>query len=133
VSLLEVFSHKFVFNSLTILASLVVLSKRFLRFRLTFLRNRAGVISLVQDFLPLDLEHIINAKDMTRKPYVPMPPEDIKAYLQMIFAGLACCHANFVIHRDLKVSCRLAEYRAAAARTRACWQRRKEGRRKENL
>lgn len=65
--------------------------------------HRAGVISLVQDFLPMDLEHIINAKDMTKKPYVPMPHEDIKSYLRMMLAGIACCHANFVLHRDLKV------------------------------
>mmetsp|Transcript_51659 Transcript_51659/g.121272 ORF Transcript_51659/g.121272 Transcript_51659/m.121272 type:complete len:368 (+) Transcript_51659:263-1366(+) len=64
--------------------------------------HRAGVISLVQDFLPMDLEHIINAKDMTKKPYVPMPHEDIKSYLRMMLAGIACCHANFVLHRDLK-------------------------------
>ena len=35
--------------------------------------------------------------------YIPMPPEDVKAYMTMFLRGVDFCHQNFVLHRDLKV------------------------------
>ncbi|EKX54892.1 hypothetical protein GUITHDRAFT_83848 [Guillardia theta CCMP2712] len=63
---------------------------------------REGTLSLVLDFIPMDMEMIIKAKDMTSDKYVPMPSEDIKAYMQMFLRGINACHQNFVLHRDLK-------------------------------
>ena len=63
---------------------------------------REGTLSLVIDFLQTDLEKIIRAKDVSSKSYVPMPANEIKAYLKMFLQGVSFCHDNFVLHRDLK-------------------------------
>eukprot|EP00232_Nephroselmis_pyriformis_P008002 CAMPEP_0182893498 /NCGR_PEP_ID=MMETSP0034_2-20130328/24507_1 /TAXON_ID=156128 /ORGANISM="Nephroselmis pyriformis, Strain CCMP717" /LENGTH=339 /DNA_ID=CAMNT_0025027243 /DNA_START=225 /DNA_END=1240 /DNA_ORIENTATION=+ len=53
-------------------------------------------ISLVFEYMDSDLEAIITDKS------IPLSPGDIKAYMQMTLKGLAFCHANWVVHRDVK-------------------------------
>jgi len=64
--------------------------------------SRGENMSLVFDFCQTDLESIINARDLRTQPYIPMPAEDIKAYMLMMLKGVNACHQNFVLHRDLK-------------------------------
>jgi cyclin-dependent kinase 7 len=67
-----------------------------------------GEIALVLDFLQTDLEHIIKDRDPSKDPnsfdsfIVQITPEDIKAYMRMLFLGLEACHSRFIMHRDLK-------------------------------
>ena len=46
-----------------------------------------------------DLEGLIQDKERVR-----FANAHVKAYLQMLLAGLHHCHRNYVLHRDLKVS-----------------------------
>lgn len=55
-----------------------------------------GAVSLVFEFCPADIEHVI--KDRT----APLDAARIKAYMRGALAGLAFCHANWMIHRDIK-------------------------------
>ena len=65
-------------------------------------QGREGTLSLVLDFIQTDLDKIVKAKDMTQEPFVPMPPDEIKAYMQMFLSGVSYCHGNYILHRDLK-------------------------------
>ena len=53
-------------------------------------------ISLVFEYCVTDLEIVI--KDMGKQ----IEQKDIKAYMLGTIRGLAHCHANWVLHRDLK-------------------------------
>eukprot|EP00966_Prymnesium_polylepis_P234509 5424389-Prymnesium_polylepis.2 len=53
-------------------------------------------ISLVFEFCVTDLEHVI--KDTSKR----LEPKDIQSYMRGCFCGLAHCHANWILHRDLK-------------------------------
>lgn len=55
-------------------------------------------ISLVFEFCVTDLEHVI--KDSTKFPVLEL--KDIQGYLLGCMRGLAHCHANWILHRDLK-------------------------------
>ncbi|KAJ1490221.1 putative mitogen-activated protein kinase ERK-A [Baffinella frigidus] len=61
-----------------------------------------GTLSLVFDYLPTDLEMMINARDPGKEPYVALPSGDTKAYLKMLLSGVRACHENYMVHRDLK-------------------------------
>lgn len=60
---------------------------------------REGTLSLVTDFMQTDLEIILKAK---KDPFIPLLPDEVKAYMKMFLSGVAFCHENFVLHRDLK-------------------------------
>lgn len=51
---------------------------------------------LVFEFCLTDLECIVKDK------MAELPPADVKSYLQMLLQGVAHCHSNWVLHRDLK-------------------------------
>jgi cyclin-dependent kinase 7 len=55
-----------------------------------------GSIHLVFEFCATDLEAVIKDK------YHELNAARIKGYLQGALRGLAWCHANWVLHRDLK-------------------------------
>jgi len=55
-----------------------------------------GSLHLVLEFLDSDLEMIIKTKS------VVFSPADIKSWIMMTLRGLHHCHANFILHRDLK-------------------------------
>ena len=57
---------------------------------------REGTLSLVLDFIPMDLEMMIKATE----PFIPAA--EIKAYMKMLLAAIHFCHENFILHRDLK-------------------------------
>lgn len=55
-------------------------------------------LNLVLEHLPQgDLEKLI--KD---KPHIPYTPADIKAWMLMLMRATWFCHANYVLHRDIK-------------------------------
>ena len=64
--------------------------------------KESGNIFLVFDFLDVDLEQIISAKNPNRQPYVVLAAEDIKSYAHMLLQAVAACHARGLLHRDLK-------------------------------
>nr|CCA24428.1 cyclindependent kinase putative [Albugo laibachii Nc14] len=53
-------------------------------------------INLVFELLPYNLDRVIKEKSIV------LTPADIKAYMKMLFEGLAYCHSHYVLHRDLK-------------------------------
>lgn len=53
-------------------------------------------LNLVLEFLPSDLEVIINDKSLM------IVPADIKSWLLMTLRGIYHCHRNGIMHRDLK-------------------------------
>lgn len=53
-------------------------------------------LNLVLEFLPSDLEVIINDKSLM------IVPADVKSWLLMTLRGLHHCHRNGILHRDLK-------------------------------
>uniref|UniRef100_A0A7S0RJR5 Protein kinase domain-containing protein n=1 Tax=Chlamydomonas leiostraca TaxID=1034604 RepID=A0A7S0RJR5_9CHLO len=53
-------------------------------------------IGLVLEFMESDLEAVIKDRDLV------LGPGDVKAYLQQLLAGLAACHARWIVHRDVK-------------------------------
>ncbi len=53
----------------------------------------SGVLHLVLEFCPFDLEKVIRDKTILLK------SGDIKCYMQMMLKGIECCHKNFVLHR----------------------------------
>ncbi|GME68706.1 unnamed protein product [[Candida] boidinii] len=53
-------------------------------------------LNLVLEFLPSDLEVILNNKKIT------ILPSDIKSWMLMTLRGLHHCHRNSILHRDLK-------------------------------
>ena len=55
---------------------------------------------LVFDYMQSDLDQIIKLVFYGR---MMMSPADVKAYLQMTLKALAYIHANFVLHRDIKL------------------------------
>uniref|UniRef100_A0A1D1ZS62 [RNA-polymerase]-subunit kinase n=1 Tax=Auxenochlorella protothecoides TaxID=3075 RepID=A0A1D1ZS62_AUXPR len=57
--------------------------------------SRRG-IALVFEYMETDLERVI------RDRAVLLTGADVKAYLRMVLAGLAHCHARWVVHRDVK-------------------------------
>ena len=58
--------------------------------------SHANKIFLVFEFLDQDLKQYLDLTDSV------MPPKVLKAYLYQMLSGLSFCHANRVIHRDLK-------------------------------
>eukprot|EP01032_Pedospumella_encystans_P023077 gene23077-26133_t len=55
-----------------------------------------GVLHLVLEFCPYDLEKLIRDKTI----FLQTP--HVKSYMQMMLRGIECCHKNYVLHRDLK-------------------------------
>ncbi|KAK2078581.1 hypothetical protein QBZ16_003421 [Prototheca wickerhamii] len=53
-------------------------------------------ISLVYEYMESDLEKVVRDRSLL------LTGADVKAYLQMILAALAHCHARWVVHRDVK-------------------------------
>ncbi|ESW97639.1 hypothetical protein KL918_003012 [Ogataea parapolymorpha] len=53
-------------------------------------------LNLILEFLPSDLEMIINDKKLM------IVPADIKSWMLMTLRGLHHCHRNGILHRDLK-------------------------------
>ncbi|KAH3661522.1 hypothetical protein OGAPHI_006370 [Ogataea philodendri] len=53
-------------------------------------------LNLILEFLPSDLEMIINDKK------IMIIPADIKSWMLMTLRGLHHCHRNGILHRDLK-------------------------------
>ena len=51
----------------------------------------------VFEFMESDLEAVIKDRRLH------LGPGDIKSYLRMVLLALECCHANWVLHRDMKV------------------------------
>ncbi|KAF2084189.1 putative serine/threonine protein kinase [Saccharata proteae CBS 121410] len=57
-------------------------------------------LNLVLELLPLgDLEEVLKARD-----HLEYNAADIKSWMAMSCRGLAWCHANFIMHRDIKQS-----------------------------
>ncbi len=50
----------------------------------------------VFEYMETDLENVI--KDRSRV----LSAADVKAYMQMVLRALALCHANWIVHRDVK-------------------------------
>ncbi|ORZ40543.1 CMGC/CDK/CDK7 protein kinase [Catenaria anguillulae PL171] len=53
-------------------------------------------LNLVLEYLDTDLEKVIKDKSLTFK------DADIKSWMLMMLRGIAWCHKNWVLHRDLK-------------------------------
>ena len=53
-------------------------------------------LNLVFEFMDTDLEAVIKDRRLH------LGPGDIKAYLAQVLAAIECCHANWVLHRDMK-------------------------------
>lgn len=53
-------------------------------------------LHLIFDFLDMDL------KKYLKSVRGPLPPQKVKSYMKQLMEGLAFCHRNRVIHRDLK-------------------------------
>eukprot|EP00960_Hanusia_phi_P073265 767971-Hanusia_phi.AAC.1 len=83
--------------------------------------KRAGSVFLILDFHDVELEHVIQAKDPSRSPYLELSLSDVKAYMKvpqpsfsspallilfvkMLLAGVDALHSSGLIHRDLKPS-----------------------------
>jgi cyclin-dependent kinase 7 len=80
-------------------------------------QEREGTLSLVLDFVEVDLEQILyphKSSDPERArilkqrlsrrgidPVVPWPAH-VKAYMKMFLSGVHYCHENYILHRDLK-------------------------------
>jgi serine/threonine protein kinase len=64
--------------------------------------KESGNIFLVFDFLDVDLEQVISAKDPSKTPYVALGPSDVTAYAHMLLLAVAACHERGLLHRDLK-------------------------------
>ncbi|KAK9842364.1 hypothetical protein WJX81_008632 [Elliptochloris bilobata] len=60
--------------------------------------NMKGSIYMVFDYMDHDMTGL-----MERKAY-KFKPEQVKCYMRQLLAGLAYCHSNNVLHRDLKAS-----------------------------
>lgn len=58
--------------------------------------QRGSSLYLVFEYCLNDLERII--KDEKTQ----LPPCDIKSYMRMLLSGVAFCHENWILHRDLK-------------------------------
>jgi cyclin-dependent kinase 7 len=58
--------------------------------------NHKQNIHLVLDFMTLDLEQIIQSKNIV------LSPDDVRRYLRMILLAIEHCHTNWVLHRDIK-------------------------------
>lgn len=56
-------------------------------------------VSLVLEYMTGDLEAIIRARATSGK---TLSAADCKAYMRMLLEGIAHCHSNFIMHRDLK-------------------------------
>lgn len=52
-----------------------------------------GVLHLVLEFCPHDLEKVIRDKTIVLK------TSDVKCYMGMMLRGIECCHKHFVLHR----------------------------------
>lgn len=62
--------------------------------------SKAQNLNLVLEFLPLgDLEQMMKARDT-----ISYAAADVKAWMGMACRGLWWCHANFVLHRDIKLN-----------------------------
>lgn len=57
--------------------------------------SRRG-LSLVYDFMETDLDRVIRDRSLL------LSGADVKAYMLMVLAALAHCHASRVVHRDVK-------------------------------
>jgi cyclin-dependent kinase 7 len=55
-------------------------------------------VFLVYEFLDTDLHQIIEDKTIV------LSPSDVKGYMRSILEGMASCHTNWVLHRDMKPS-----------------------------
>ncbi|KAJ9073216.1 TFIIH complex serine/threonine-protein kinase subunit kin28, variant 3 [Entomophthora muscae] len=53
-------------------------------------------LNLILEFLDADLEMIIKEQSLV------FMPSDIKSWMLMTLRGLAHCHSNWILHRDLK-------------------------------
>ena len=53
-------------------------------------------LNLVFEFMDTDLEAVIKDRRLH------LGPGDVKAYLAQVLAAIECCHANWVLHRDMK-------------------------------
>lgn len=62
----------------------------------------SGNVCLVLDFLDVDLEQIISAKNPARDPFVKLEARDIKSYAHMLMLAVKECHDRGFLHRDLK-------------------------------
>ena len=60
-------------------------------------RGAASAVHMALEFCPAgDLQGVIDDRATL------LPPADVKAYMSMALAGLAHCHAHWVLHLDLK-------------------------------
>jgi serine/threonine protein kinase len=53
-------------------------------------------LNLVFEFMETDLEAVIKDRRLH------LGPGDIKAYMAQVLSAIECCHANWVLHRDMK-------------------------------
>lgn len=52
-----------------------------------------GVLHLVLEFCPYDMEKVIRDKSIL------LHSHHVKSYMQMLLRGIDCCHKHFVLHR----------------------------------
>jgi cyclin-dependent kinase 7 len=52
-----------------------------------------GVLHLVLEFCPYDMERVIRDKTTL------LQNHHVKSYMQMLLRGIECCHKHFVLHR----------------------------------
>jgi hypothetical protein len=54
-----------------------------------------GVLHLVLEFCPYDMERVIRDKTIL------LQNHHVKSYMQMLLRGIECCHKHFVLHRGI--------------------------------
>jgi cyclin-dependent kinase 7 len=52
-----------------------------------------GVLHLVMEYCPYDLERVIRDKS------IMLQAHHVKSYMQMLLRGIECCHSHYVLHR----------------------------------
>lgn len=58
-----------------------------------------GSLKLVLEYAESDIEHLI--RDRSR----PLLEADWKTLLRQMLLALECCHAQWVLHRDISITC----------------------------
>lgn len=56
-------------------------------------------IYLIFEYMAMDLKHLL---DQHAKLKIPIPEATVKSFMWQLLQGLAYCHKNMILHRDLK-------------------------------